>query len=449
MFEYDKSKKLQDLRNAIDAGQYSSIDVAEHLKNIQHLPKDYLREMRYQLGTMAHGQLIRALNEGHIEGLAIADDSCPGMVSDALSSNDGSSKYLRFSMTMSDEAARESAEYFHDANLAAPEQARIKLLRTCAENNDLAADLLIGTAPLADPSSGCSIFCGQQTYQAPLATSDKPQQKLSVTVQRELAAIGCLCALITTCDRLLHTDSQADIQSLVTTLPFRQLEATEQEYLDKTKLIREASASAWKSLSEYHESYRLPSIALGESFTLGKLAQCLTSYPNRENQTAYTFGWYHPDAKKIFGVDPDQLHDDTIAEVRAVLQGAAGLLMHGFGEPGISIATSGWANNVWLTDTQTGTMNDFFSVAAAYAHEDTTYAVGLRVSLPDTATSEASPARRQYTRELGVLAGLYVLSKVLNDDQTSMTLQNVSDDLMTILSTYGLCQEVTSSTPLT
>jgi hypothetical protein len=155
------------------------------------------------------------------------------------------------------------------------------------------------------------------------------------------------------------------------------------------------------------------------------------------------FGWYHPDAKLVFGVDPEQVTEGKIAEPLTVIQGAHGLIERGFGDPGLSIATSGWANNTWLIDQQTGEMNDFFSVAAALNHRGSIRAKALRVSLPDTAASQPSLQRRSATRELGVTASLVALGEVLSvpDIRDGRALTANTSHLRSILEAHATVSE--------
>lgn len=390
------------------------------------------------MGRALHPVLLAEAEQG-FSGVVFSDPGCPGL-GDAFTSFDGSSDYVRGSVTAISPAAV--------ADLAGPSSAAMLQdpVEQFLRRHELPGELIVGVDAIvgSDSPDEVHVVIGDASNSSTLVVSlpETPGGSADderLTIRQRLASIAALWSLAAWLD---PHGTQGFQQVLARCAePVTEVE-TGDPSINEVDALSEDNRSAWDVVRK-----RLPDsarLSVGESFTFGRLARLVCSSVEYRDMVNFLYGWYDPEFKRAMGVPRERLSDENIAEPLTVELAAAGLIANAPGHTSVAIATSGWANNTWLIDPRDGHLTDFFSVAVVGREAqspDLLTGETLRCSVSATSGDTKSQRRRQLTRELGVSAALVLLlRRFAGDDGVERRLTHHLDAFGTF--------EITATTPL-
>jgi nicotinamide mononucleotide (NMN) deamidase PncC len=355
----------------------------ERLHGMMQHDAETLRECRFRLAHVLHPALLEARNRG-LEGVVIIDPACPGKPGDALAANNGCSKYLK-------------GTYAHYSPAAAAHQTADALDSFLAISPGSRAKMLTATA--AKNGSNYEAYVSQSNTPAaivriPITTAPSSE------CTKELASLACLSSVASW---LAGHNKDAAFRSACE-LALHSPATTSDKLHQEAVRIRRATTNAWRILRDSGSS--LPECIVGESFTLGKVADLLSG-SDATSPLRVSYGWYDPEYKAAVGVPREFLTDDLIAEPCTVIAGARGLLQKYGDEHTVAIATSGWAN-FWRAGE-----SDYFSVAVASGVRHERLHQARRFVVDATKGESLDTGRRAVTRELGAAVAISMVTEHL------------------------------------
>ncbi len=368
------------------------------------LMQENLTELNERLINEAariHQLLLISAKEG-FQGLLLSEDFTSGRIAEALTSFDGSSNYVRGAL-YSDVCRVARRDIDQKCPFEAELPQTLAHFKEFVDRHALPGECMIGTHAEINLPYGILLHLQigdrKEIFLLPCGTDSEVAGEEFVEKVRVLASILTL--------RMLEEQLAVAARDTVAS-PALKNEAS--EVSDSITQVKLKTLEAWRVLESILKE-REQMLVVGESFTFGKLAKLLGPHGSSEGRLAKAYGWYDPKFKVAVGVDPYCVRDDKIAEPETVLQGARGLLSLIAPEADIALGTSGWAN--YWKDGQA----DFFSVAAIGRNPDD--AVVLKFQVDISKNYPRYFERRELTRELGVLASLTVLARLLARDLQS------------------------------
>jgi nicotinamide mononucleotide (NMN) deamidase PncC len=352
------------------------------------------------------------------EGIVIAESFSSGRIAEALSSFDGSSKYLRGAIYPS--LATFNKQYLLDncAFMQVTEHLANNGL-SYSEKNNLPGSLIIANCAIENLPYGIELHFRVQDKKINLFLSydkaAKYSEKEFIARSKEIAALLALECLLS------QLPSELKVDHTVQSSPSANLQANQE--------IKRLNREAWSLIEPVLKSEG-KKLIVGESFTFGKLAKLFTEEESSQTlETAY--GWYDARYKIAVGVNPQRTSDELIAEPETVIQGARGLLENLAPTATIAIGTSGWAN-YWKPGEA-----DYFSVACVSRVESGFSSDAVRVSVSATQAARLDFTRRELTRELGVTSALFLITEALKKSELGGHLTPLADQLRLKLEENG------------
>lgn len=402
---------------------------ADQIESIKKMRPSELTDFRMYLGRQLHRLLLQT---SKVHGnVIISDGLSPGLVCEALAANDGSSSYLSGAIVPYSPAAMENLPPLSQCDFSHAEFSK-EMAENCfrfIEEKQLSGRLLIGSSGWIDGNnagqgntfiaSRTEITTNHFNLDGSIISADEAERRV---ILRERAAI------ITLYDALLKIRSDSDSFEFEVEANHRE---SHDQLLSEALHLNNINLAAWKSLLPILATNNYLPIAVGESFTFGKVTSLLTSQPKASAVVSYFFGWYDPNFKLAYGVSRQNIVPDKIAEPPTVIEGAQGLIASAPGGARLALATSGWAN-YWVEGAC-----DFFSVALSDSNERHS---ALRYEVTYSKASPISPGRRELTRVLGVTACLYLLSSFTNR-LPNFNCGQLVNQLHAALSKYGNFEE--------
>lgn len=370
--------------------------------------------IRKKLGEKVHEFLFakatQAKDKKDVPWLLLVNLTAAGKDSDAIVSNDGSSKYLA--------GAWVNYSIPFSANSLASKELVTSLLNFWQKN---------GLRELSIISGGYKEASGEQDGQFTsfVGTKDKileecfkPKIKEEFGTKRylqasqEISAIASLI-LILKFEGALISEVEVYVNEEIKAGPV----AGHDGLLAKAYKIDKFNERIWEKMLPFiqilADTYPNQKISIGESFTSGLIASLFSSFNGYEQLLDLVVNWYSPKLKGYFGVPKSCLKDELIAEPETIGFATSGLLRNAPSSTGIAIGTTGWAN-YWVEGKP-----DFFSVgiASRKSSNEQAYTVStIEIEISNSSNTPRSKGRRQLTRYLGVTAALYMLAKHLIDN---------------------------------
>jgi nicotinamide mononucleotide (NMN) deamidase PncC len=383
----------------------SEAELTKRACDANSLPLSSIKSVCEKVAWEVHSILLNAAKRGDFGGLITAEAGTAGGVTAALTSFDGSSTYVKGGLAKGVVALSQLLRSSSDSVPSITAELE-NTVTAFAESHALTHALSVTTSILPNLPNGFEfgIKIGglQKQFFMPVnATSPSFNEVDSAHHERFERArlVGTLLTL-----ELMKEVVSAEWPTPPSTplaLPHPSSPLT--PLLDE---VRATNQKAWEAL-QVILSDRRQTLAVGESFTGGKLRECCShSNDGNTSQAVSTFYlWYDPMWKVAAGVPPECVTDDRITSTETAELGSMGLLNTVAKEADIALATTGWSNR------RPDQGADQFSVALASRCFDSN--LDSRSMYVDvTTTKEINPSleKRALTRELGVTAALTLLA---------------------------------------
>jgi nicotinamide mononucleotide (NMN) deamidase PncC len=389
----------------------------ERSQELMRSPVAELRDLLMVRAEQYHVLYSNSAAGDAVPALVLAESFTGGIIGQALSSFDGSSRYLRGALYPSpvcfERAQARTNSRFEDA--AAFLEHDVKKF---TDTHQLLNKILISNYAVVNLPYGIDLYLSAHGKGEAIHLEFAESRGEAESEQIERAR---LVASIISLESGLNSEPHQD--------PSHRWSATD-TLTDYVAEVRSANLSFWSRLEE---AAKLDGerIVIGESFTFGKLARLLAS--DHHKARAFTaFGWYDRNWKIAAGVPADLVTDQLIATPETVKQGAIGLLTNIDPQATISLATSGWANF------GSGDCADKFSVAAAISASHGPLVRTIEFEVGASRNHVRDFWRRDLTRELGVTATLCVLAQILAERGGDTRCCEIADELSTVLQSYAV-----------
>jgi nicotinamide mononucleotide (NMN) deamidase PncC len=395
------------------------------------LPLATLRDSCAKIASKVHSILLDAAKRREFGGLVTAEIGTAGGVSAALTSFDGSSKYVKGGLAMGSgefsELIRSSSEW-----LPSFTKELEKKVVMFAETHALSHVLPVTTTILPNLPYGYEfgIKVGDLQKQFFMPTPGASESALEGNSGTEetferARLVGTLLTL-ELIQEVIAEEWPTPLPAMNEIIGSLSPVPSPSPLTDLIDEVRTANQNAWEVLRVVLAARR-QTLALGESFTGGKLREhCSRSADGAMDPSVSTFYlWYDPMWKVAAGVPPECVTDARITSTETAELGAMGLLHTIAKEAHIALATTGWANN----RPEAGA--DQFSVAiASRCFDSNLTSRSMYVDVTVTEDMPPSLEKRALTRELGVAAALSLLADQLNETYEPIVRQETFDRLI-------------------
>jgi len=391
-----------------------------------------LRRIRLGIGTELHRLLITMDLKPKIlfdNGVAAGRDT------DALASNDGSSKYLAgglISYSGSSQGTLKPPTHSIETDQSSQTAANVIDFHS-SQTGQKDYTLVVGVhGDVSGENAGkVDVYVSDRENAYSKTLKLETDQPVGSALHRQaLQELATIAELEACFEFLAPQQTRADIKEVLSLY-----EPEDDPLLSASEKVYTFNMKMWSELSPLlTELLGGEKLSIGESFTSGILAQIMTSAEGASQLLDYNLNWYDPKFKQMVGVPPKNTEENLIAEPETIALATAGLLKNTPESTKIALGTTGWAN-YWVEGEA-----DYFSVGVAEKDENeegpsvsTAY-----VTMTHSKGGERERGRRQLTRHLGAAVALFMLTNTLSKSHPELgSLTTIKDQLKGVIEEYA------------